>query len=437
MTRFLYDVSFFIFSLFYLPFFFLKGKFKRDSLSRFGIIPEETQRCLTGSPVLWVHAVSVGEIGLAVGFLSRLGEHFKDTRFLITTTTTAGYEVAKKIKNEEDVLLYFPVDFRFAVKAFVRQVAPTAVVLFETEIWPNLIMELFDRKIPVVILNGRISESAFARYHRVRFFLKKILDHVSAIGAQDERMRGRFLSLGAGADRVCVTGNLKFDWTPSQALDEATQRLRLFCRRPSEFLLVAGSTHPGEEEILLEVHREIRTRFPNFRLLIAPRHLHRVPDIERTASKRGVALRKLSLDDIPGCASDDAGEVWLLNQMGVLSSFYAVADAAFVGGSLVPVGGHNLVEPAYYEKPILFGPFMDNFHEMAEEFKKNGAAIEVRDSRELARQLERMVQDASHGRRLGQAAKRLVSRHQGATEKNKELFIKYWQSRKERKLVSA
>ena len=237
----------------------MKGKWNRDSLSRLGIVPEDVVRRLKGHPVLWVHGVSVGEMGLAVGFLNRLREDLKDTRFLITTTTVAGYEVAQKIKSEEDALLYFPVDFRFSVKSFVNKITPAAVVLFETEIWPNLIYELSDREIPVLILNGRISDRALPGYWRGRRFLKNVLNRLTAIGAQDERMRERFIALGADPRRVTLTRNLKFDWMPAQTMTEGFSSLRRFCHRSSEFLCVAGSTHAGEEEKLFEIYLRFKS----------------------------------------------------------------------------------------------------------------------------------------------------------------------------------
>ena len=436
MLRLFYDVIFFIFSLFYLPLFLIKGKWNRASLSRFGIISEETVERLKEKPVLWAHAVSVGEISLAVGFINRLRGDWPNAQFLITTTTPAGHEVAQKIKNEEDFLLYFPADFRWTVKAFLKKVSPAAVVLFETEIWPNLIFTLSEKKVPVLILNGRISDKAMKGYRRVRFFLRKVLERVSAIGVQDERMRERFIALGARPECVIRTGNLKFDWMPPASSSDGVSSLRRFCRRPSEFLWIAGSTHDGEEEKIFEIYSRLKTRHGHLRLLVAPRHLHRVTEIEKLAVKKGLPLRKISaqISDLAAAVSRD--EIWLLNQMGVLASLYETADAVFVGGSLVPVGGHNLVEPAFFEKAIVFGAHMNNFLEMAKEFKGNQAALQVRDSEELSVELNSLIGDPARRMQLGKAARRLVLRHQGATDKSRELLMVYWQKSKERKLVS-
>ena len=436
--RFLYEVVFFIFSFFYLPVFIAKGKFGASWRERFGRVPREVSKTLSSERVLWVHAVSVGEVGLAIGFLDRLREALPEFRFVITTTTLAGHEVAQKIKKEEDVLLYFPVDFRSAIRRFIKSISPEVMVLFETEIWPNLIWELSARKIPVFILNGRISDRAFQQYRKIRVFLKRVLGHLSLIAAQDERMRGRFIALGADPEKVTVTGNVKFDWKPVQGAAPAeAQRLQRFCKKASEFLCVAGSTHEGEEEVFFSIHRKLQNSCPGFRLLIAPRHLNRMAAIETSALKYGLSARRIGLEDRGFEKAIHEGEILLLDQMGVLPFLYETADLVFVGGSLVPVGGHNLVEPAYFERPILFGPFMNNFLEMAEEFKKNEAACPVKDAGDLEKNILDLFSTPARRQSLGKAAKRLVLHHQGAQQRNIELLVETLGRTVERKLVTA
>ena len=434
--RFLYDVVFFLFSLVYLPAFIAKGKFGSSWRQRFGRIPAAVAEELQGERVLWVHAVSVGEIGLAVGFLDRLRDALPDFRFVITTTTQAGHDVAEKIKKAEDVLLYFPVDFRFSVRSFIDGIVPETMVLFETELWPNLIWELSARKIPVTVLNGRISDRAFKQYKKIRFFLKGVLKRVDLIAAQDSRMRERFIALGAAPEKTLVTGNVKFDWHPAHGASPEVHRLQKFCRRSSDFLCVAGSTHEGEEEIFFSLYPGLKRSCPSFRLLIAPRHLKRLEAIEAAAARHGLSVRRVSSEGLDENVQKE-GEILLLDQMGVLPFLYAAADVVFVGGSLVPVGGHNLVEPAYFEKPVLFGPFMDNFREMAEEFKKNEAACPVDGARDLEKKLVELSSDRARRESLGKAAKRLVLKHQGAADKNKELLVDAMSRTIERKLVTA
>ena len=419
----LYDVIFFFFALAYLPVFLLKGKHRHGLSERFGIVPEEIREKLKGRKVFWLHAVSVGEVTLAVRFADAIRKKDAEAQMVLTTTTSAGWDVANKLKDENDVLLYFPVDFGFAVRSFIRSVSPKAVIILETEIWPNLMTELSRLGIPVFIVNGRISDKGIGTYRLVRFFLRRILRCVAAIGAQDERMKERFLELGAEPGRVGVTGNLKYDWVPSDSRDAPLEDLKHRLKTGANFWLVAGSTHENEEELLFELYPALKERFPNFRLLIAPRHLERLASIEQRAAQKNIPVKKVSSLEQNGSSDKNSEGVLLLDQMGVLAFWYQLADAVFMGGSLVPVGGHNLVEPAYFKKPILFGPFMQNFTEMADEFQKNGAAIQVRDAKDLKQKLMELFQDKEKRERLGLAAKRLVLSHQGAVQKNIEMVF--------------
>ncbi|MGH7198925.1 MAG: 3-deoxy-D-manno-octulosonic acid transferase, partial [Candidatus Omnitrophota bacterium] len=410
----------------YLPVFFLKGKHRGGFLERFGVLPDEAKKALAGKKVLWVHAVSVGEVGQAVRLMEVLRGRVRDYRFVLTVTTAAGREVARKLLAPEDTVLYFPVDFRACVRAFVRQVSPRAVVVLETEIWPNLIYELSDRRIPVGIVNGRISDRAIGKYRAVRNFVKPILNRLSAIAVQDAAMKQRFMELGASPALVFVTGNMKFDWQPSLEDSKAVRRLEAVFSRTRPFLLVAGSTHEGEEAILFQAAKSLASRFPQFRLLVAPRHLDRVRSVEERAVQLGLAVKRVSssagFEDPQGAW--ESGTVVLLDEMGALANLYRLADAVFIGGSLVAgVGGHNLVEPAFFEKPILFGPHMDDFRQMVGEFKEAGACVEVENGERLEKELALLAQDEERRKALGRAAKRVVARHQGATRKNVEALL--------------
>lgn len=421
--RLFYDLLFFIFALLYVPSFLWKGKHRSGFAERFGFIPGSAAQALKGRTVVWIHGVSVGEIVLAVRFAEMLRRSQPDTTVVFTTTTPAGREVAEKLKSESDFVFYLPIDFRFCVRRFMRTVQPVKIVILETEIWPNLIWEASSANIPVWILNGRISDKAYKKYTNFRFMMKPVLRKVRAIGAQDARMRERFTRLGADGRRVHVTGNLKFDWAPKRSSDDAVRKT-LERMHPSElFWLVAGSTHEGEEEILFAIYRAFKSRFPCFRLAVAPRHLHRVPSIEQLAAAHRISLKKVS--SVGTSSYDDSrkdASILLIDSMGALVSFYEAASAAFVGGSLVPVGGHNPVEPAYFEKPILYGPHMENFAEMARVFGENKAAVQVRDRLDLEARLAELIEDAGRREALGRAAKTLVAAHQGAVEKNLELL---------------
>jgi 3-deoxy-D-manno-octulosonic-acid transferase len=426
MIRLLYDLLFILFAIGYLPLFLIKGKHRKGFAMRFGAVPKEVRDTLLGKKVLWIHAVSVGEVQVASGFLEQLKARFKDHAILMTVTTMTGFEVARRLCAKTEALLYFPIDLSFCIRRFIDTVNPCAVIVLETEIWPNLLWQLRDRRIPTVILNGRISDKAIRAYRRMRFFFKDVLSGLGAIGVQDESMRRRFVEIGADARRVVVTGNVKFDFEPPQrpALEAAlSQRIKA----PGEILFVAGSTHEGEERMIFESLPEIKRACPRIKFLIAPRHLDRMASIESDASRLGIRAVKVSSKVLLNFSPNTDGQtvVYLLNQMGVLTDFYALADIVFVGGSLVSKGGHNLVEPAYYSKPILFGPHMQNFSRMASIFKEHCAAIEVADVNDLKNQIKRLAEDANIRKSLGDAAKRLIESQKGAVEKNLALFETY------------
>ncbi len=419
MIFFIYDLLFCCFALAYLPFFFLKGKHRGGFGSRFGAVPQSVTASLKGRSVVWIHAVSVGEIGLAVRLASVLKERCSPSlRVVFTTTTLAGREVAEKIKSPEDTVLYFPIDLTFCIRRFIRGISPKAVILLETEIWPNLIRELHRRRVPAFIVNGRISDKAIAKYRLVRFFMRHVFENLSGIGAQNEAMRARFLSVGAAADRVQVTGNMKFDWQPVQAQLSAAVLARKRLKTNGAFLLVAGSTHEGEEELFFNLSRSVE-KTAGLVCLVAPRHLERLSSVVSRAAKAGVSASLFS----QGNGAAGPGSVFILDQMGILPSFYEIADVVFVGGSLVPVGGHNPVEPAYFGCPILFGPHMNNFADIKEEFKREQAAFEVQDAKALEEQVLRLMKEPALRKSAGEAAYRLVQKNQGAARRNIETFI--------------
>ncbi len=421
LIKFIYSILFSLFSVCYLPIFIIKGKGRGGIGSRLGRVDDEVCKRLDGKKVIWVHAVSVGEVALATRLITHWRSIFQSARFVLTVTTVAGYEVAQKGKHTEDVVLQFPVDFRFSVRRFISAIKPSAVVMIETEIWPNLIWEVSERKVPMFIMNGRISDKAIGKYRRIRGFIGPLLRRFTAIAAQDERMRLRFVELGADAAKVWQAGNLKFDWRPSENVapdvSQAIQRLS----SGGSFLFLAASTHQGEDEVMMDTYLWLKDKIPGFGLLLAPRHLERIASIQALADKKGIVLKKIFTDanngyDVKGSS------VWVLDRMGVLQHLYAAASAVFVGGSLVSVGGHNPAEPAYYGKPVLFGPRMDNFLEMSRLFTEGGAASTVRNGLELRQKLLLLAVDPAERRRIGENAKNILSSHQGALDRCTRIF---------------
>ncbi len=424
--RWLYSFGFTAFALLYLPFFLLRGKHKTGLGARLGRVPSPLRAQLRTKNVVWVHGVSVGEIAQAFRLISAMREKRPALSFVITATTGTGLEVARQLKDEEDAVLPFPADFRFAVRDFIESVMPQAVIVLETEIWPNMIFELSSRGIPLYIVNGRISDRAIGGYRAVRGLFKTVLRRVERIGAQDELSRARFIEMGADPSRVTVTGNMKFDWQPPAANAQA-DALGQTLKKDGAFLFVAGSTHEGEETAVMELWRKLRGRHPRLRLVIAPRHPDRIAGIE--AAARQLNIRTVRSSALRGSIEPDA--VALVDGMGLLAGLYRYADAVFVGGSLVPVGGHNLVEPAYYERPILFGPHTENFKEMTAAFLDAKAGIRVDSAAALEEALLGWLGNETDSKHMGRRAKAIVVKNQGATERTLENVLQTMNDRRQ------
>jgi 3-deoxy-D-manno-octulosonic-acid transferase len=351
----------------------------------------------------------------------------------LTTGTSTGRGLAEATRRRgdaggPDTLALLPFDFRGPMGRRLDRLRPRAVLILETEIWPNLLRACDERRVPVLVVNGRISPRAYRRYRLVRGFLSRPLRQVRCFGMQSEADAGRIRDLGAPADRVRVTGNMKFDLPAPQVSPEAVRR-RLGLA-PDAPLLVAGSTAPGEEAPVLEGFAALRRHAPRARLAIAPRHPER---FEAAGALLGAAgLRVARLSALTPGRGDDGGlregrerddyDAILVDAVGVLPEIYAAADVVFVGGSLVPRGGHNVLEPASLARPVLFGPFMENFREAARALTESGGGFEVRDGRDLGAQAIRLLSDAGAHARAAAAARRAVEANRGALERTAGLI---------------
>jgi 3-deoxy-D-manno-octulosonic-acid transferase len=361
---------------------------------------------------LWVHAVSVGEVRLALPLLARLRERFPGWPLHLTTSTPTGRALAEGARTgagpgRSDTVSELPFDLAGSMGRFLDLLQPRALLIMETEIWPNLLRLCGRRGIPVVLVNGRISLRSYGRYRVVRPFLRRALLDIRLFGMQSEDDARRIISLGAPEGRVRVTGNLKFDLPLPSTPGEATrERLGL---APGEPLFVAGSTAPGEEAPVLEAFRALRQADPRARLVLAPRHPERFARAGEILRASGLRVANWSALPAPG-----AYEALLLDAVGVLPLLYAAADLVFVGGSLVPRGGHNILEPAALGKPVLFGPHMDNFKEPARALTAAGAAFVARDGRELGSLAVRLLSDPAAYRVASALARRVVEANRGA-----------------------
>jgi 3-deoxy-D-manno-octulosonic-acid transferase len=398
-----------------LPWFLWKGratgKYLRTFRERMGRLPVYLN--VDGDRSIWVHAVSVGEVLAARPLVPALRERFPSHRIFVSTTTMTGNAVARKSLRGIDGLFYAPFDFPHPVRKALDVLNPSLLVLIETELWPNLIHEAKRRGTRVAIVNGRISPRSFPRYQRFRRLLAGTLGEVDLFLMQGEPHAERIRAMGAPAERVQVTGNLKYDAVEPARLPE--RLVRLLGTEADRPLWVAGSTMVGEEEIVLSAFHRVRGDVPRARLVVAPRHPERFDAVAPLVEAAGFrCLRRTALDPL---AWRD-GEVLLLDTLGELSQLYALASVVFVGGSLVPAGGHNILEPAVVGKPVVVGPHMDNFQEIADQFRAEGAVVQIASAGELAGAVSSLLLDAGRSRAIGGRARDLVARNRGAVARS-------------------
>ena len=366
---------------------------------------------------LWVHAASVGEVKAAESLLRAVPDRFPGVGRLLTTTTVTGKELAEKIGLAECVRLA-PADLPWCVDRLLDRWRPRAAILVETELWPNWIRGLDRRGVPAVVVNGRVSDRSFPWYLALRRFWAPLLARLDRVGAQSPGHADRFLRLGADPGRVVVTGNLKSDVPlPDRSRRGAVKSS--FGFSPADVVWACGSTHAGEEEILSDVLVRLRASSFPLKMILAPRHVERALPVARMLAAKGLSVRLRSLG---GAVEEPAASVLVLDTLGELSEAYGAAAIAFVGGSLIPRGGQNPLEPARWGIPVLFGPHMENFREMAERFLSEGAAVQISDEACLEREAASLLKDTSRASVFGEAARRVAESQRGAVEMNLALL---------------
>ena len=386
---------------------------------RLGYLPVSFN--LDGDESIWIHAVSVGEVLTARALLPELRERYPRLRIFLSTTTMTGQQIARNNLQYVDEVFYFPFDLHYIVRRTLRLVRPRLFIVMETEIWPNLLRACHEAGIKTVVVNGRISSRSYPRYRLARAFFRHVLAHIDRFCMQSAESARRIIDIGADPARVTVTGSLKFDsleipGMASAGADRGRNRvLRYFRIAPERPVVIAASTLKGEEEPVLEAFQRIRATRSNALLIIAPRKPERFDDVERLARRGGwnVARRsELRVDAEP------RNDVVVLDTIGELAQLYQIGTVVFVGGSLVDAGGHNILEPAVFGKPIVFGPHMQNFAEIAEAFLDQGAAIQVRSGHDLETTLLELLGDPVRRASLGAAARALVEANRGARTKS-------------------
>ncbi len=363
--------------------------------------------------VLWIHALSVGEVLSAVPLIRELHPRIKPAKLYLSVSTLSGYEIAMaKLKGSLDDLFYFPLDLLFAVRRSFAGVEPSLVVLVETDIWPGFMAELRRRRIPSLLINGRLSPSSFKRYGQAKKLFSPALNTFCRVYPQSPSDAESYKMLGVNPEKLAKPGNLKFDAARRSSPPERREPLRAKLGiQKGERVLVAGSTHEGEEVILRTAFLQLRQSIPTLKFIVAPRHPHRAEEV------RQVFIRDPFQVVFYSSLPRESFDVAVVDEFGVLSSLYEFGDLAYVGGSLVPKGGQNPVEPAAAGKPVLFGPDMSDFLDIADLMLKEGGAIQVKNGEELTAQGYRLLSDSALSARLGAKNKALVERHSGVTLK--------------------
>jgi len=404
----------------YLPVFLvrrLRGSgYERSLAERFGRYGNE----LPSEPRCWIHAVSVGEAATAVPLVEAIGRRWPELAVVMTTVTPTGARVVADRLDGKVTHRYFPFDLPGSVRRALSAVKPRFFIGMETELWPNFLRALERRGVPAMIANGRISDRSFRRYHRVRFLTARMLRDISVFAMQSQEDARRIIALGALPERVVVTGNLKTDLAPAEAGGEAVWQ-RLLGIAEDDLVWIAGSTHRGEEAAVLQAFKRLRVRFPTLALLVAPRHPERAEEVERLAADAGLSTIRRS--ELPRDRGRHA--VVILDTVGELAQIYRVGTVVFVGGSLVPTGGHNMLEPALLRKPVLFGPHTSNFRESAELLLQAEGAVLVADVSQLEARVGELLSDGDRRRRMGDAALHAIVSRQGAVQQTIELVERY------------
>ena len=417
-----------------LPYFLVRGLLRGESLGhareRLGwSFPPELRNGRRNMPqegAIWLHAVSVGEVQAALPLASRLRERFPQRPLVISTTTTTGQKLAHERLPSADAFLYFPLDWKGPVTRALKAVRPAAVVIMETEIWPNFLRQSRRAGVPVIFVNGRLSEKSFRGFRRavslsggvLQGFLTRILKDATLFLMQSEQDAERLLRLGADPKRVMVTGNLKYDLGDSAPTPLSGWLEKGIARPERGPVVVAGSVLLGEVEPVLRAFESVESGFPRALLVLAPRkpdHFDAVARIVAASRRTLIRRSKITLSEDCQAAFSEPGSVFLLDSVGELAGLYRLADTVFVGGSLVPSGGHNLLEPAAYSKPPVYGPYMENFGEISAKFMAAGAALQVRNAEELGRVWLELLSDQARSAQKGAAAHALVEQNRGAT----------------------
>ena len=395
----------------------VRRKYREGLCQRMGFFPKSVHDQLKDIHPIWIHAVSVGEVIASIPIIKKIKEVYPQKKIVLSTITFTGNDTARKKIPEIDVLIYFPYDFFFIVKKVLMIINPCIFIHTGTEIWPNFLFFLHQREIPSVIVNGRISSKSCRRYKLFGWFFKKVFNKVSAFGMQSLVDYQRVIDIGADHQKVLVTGNMKFDQKTPDVNDRHKEELLNELNLGLEDkIFIAGSTHSAEEDMILEVFQQLIKEFSNLILILAPRHPERFSEVEKLVKKRGFVVHRKS--QIKKYQHLLRAQVILMDTIGELAQFYSIGEIIFVGGSLVNIGGHNILEPLVYKKPVIFGPYTQNVSEFVNALRESGAGILVSTKDDLLFQAQKLLNNKEEAQMRGERGFQVIKVNQGATEKN-------------------
>jgi len=421
----LFNLGFLLASPYYFFRLWRRGNWREGFGGRLGSYSSKVKQALTNRRVVWVHGVSVGEAGLASILVRALEDRLPHLKFVVSTTTTTGMGELRRRLPATVEKVYYPIDRRPWVRRAFAVLHPQAVVLVEAELWPNFLWQARRRRVPVILVNARISERSFRRYRLASFLFRDLFAGLAAVGAQSEADAQRLRRLGCQHDRVRALGSLKFDPPPAseQRPLDVPRLLRHAGMPEGALVLLAASTHEGEEALMAEVFRQLRRDIPDLYLVLVPRHFERSRSVGSQLDRRGVRWvyrSEVSYADEPRPGSADC---LLVNSTGELRHFFPHADVVFVGKSLLGQGGQNPIEPAAAGRAVVFGPHMQNFRDIVPRFLEAEAVVQVRDEEELRQQIGALLRDPARRSELGRRARAVVEAGRGVLDRTVEMVV--------------
>ncbi|MEW5948129.1 MAG: 3-deoxy-D-manno-octulosonic acid transferase [Thermodesulfobacteriota bacterium] len=421
----LYNLLQLAFLAIFLPFILLRiaftSKYRQRILNRLGLHLPSMDAANDSGPRIWIHALSVGEVMSSIALVREIRQRFPDWVIIYSTSTATGAGIARQKLGDMVYLITYPLDLFWSVRQVVKGVRPDLFVLIETDLWPNMLSALSRRGTPIILLNGRISGSSFIRYKRFSLFFGPIFSLIDKIVMQSHADEERMIELGISPRKIYRIGNLKFDQEGVQVGEKEAGELRRNLHiPPGSKVFIAGSTHAGEEEIILSAYAKLILTYPDLFLLLAPRDPGRADEVKRLTQSAGLDAYKKT--ELPGLPESNTVQVVVLDTLGELSKLYALATVAFIGGSLVPERGHNVLEVAAHARPVVFGPHTEDFKEAAAALIKKGGGYMVNSENELVTILELILSNDVLAQKAGERAFQVIEENRGAVEKAVDLI---------------